>query len=422
MTKTITRRSVLKGAARTIGVAALAGIAPGLARSAQSGQRWDTIVIGAGVFGSWSAWHLQRKGHRVLLVDAWGPAHARASSGGESRLTRAAYDSDEIYARMAWDSLADWKWLSARAALPVFHPAGVLSFSSSKDGFAETMAVHERLDLPTQTLDRAELSRRFPQVAWDGIESGVIEPAFGVLMARRAVQTLMAEFVKGGGEYVQRAARPLEGEGRSAQSQLDTLVTLDGARLAADRYVFACGPWLPKLFPETLGARIFPTRQEIFFFAPEAGDARFGPERLPGWIEKDGDYYGMPDLEARGFKIASDAHGPLIDPDVGDRQPSAEGLARARSFLRKRFPDLAARPLVESRVCQYENSSNGDLLIDRHPRLENVWLVGAGSGHGFKHGPAVGRYTAELIAGHLAAPEPRFSLASKASVHKRGVY
>ena len=197
-----------------------------------------------------------------------------------------------------------------------------------------------------------------------------------------------------------------------------------GETLRAERYVFACGPWLPKLFPSLLGARIFPTRQEVFFFAPESGDPRFEPRNFPGWADfNDGDiYYGMPDLESRGFKIAHDRHGERFDPDSGDRQVSAAGQGEIRAYLARRFPALAARPLVESRVCQYENSSNGDLLIDRHPRWPNVVLVGAGSGHGFKHGPAVGRYAAELLSGRLARAEPRFSLASKREVQQREVH
>jgi glycine/D-amino acid oxidase-like deaminating enzyme len=173
-----------------------------------------------------------------------------------------------------------------------------------------------------------------------------------------------------------------------------------------------------------LGRRIFPTRQEVFFFAPEAGDDRFSPGRLPGWADFNGGdiYYGMPDLEARGFKIAHDAHGAPMDPDRGDRTPSPQALADVRAFMKRRFPALADRPLTEARVCQYENSANGDLLIDRHPELDNVLLVGAGSGHGFKHGPAVGLYAAQLLTGTLARAEPRFSLASKGESERREVH
>jgi glycine/D-amino acid oxidase-like deaminating enzyme len=202
------------------------------------------------------------------------------------------------------------------------------------------------------------------------------------------------------------------------------VTTQSGETLAAEQFVFACGPWLPKVFPEELGGRIFPTRQEVFFFAPEAGDTSFGPGRLPVWADfNEGDiYYGFPDLEARGFKIAHDRHGPSIDPDVGDRQPSASALADVRAFMERRIPALAQRPLAEARVCQYENSSNGDLLIDRHPHWSNVMLVGAGSGHGFKHGPAVGRYVAHLMSGQNVKVEPRFSLQSKAKKQHRDVH
>ncbi|HJS21831.1 MAG TPA: FAD-dependent oxidoreductase [Steroidobacteraceae bacterium] len=385
-----------------------------------STQRWDTIVVGAGVMGAWTAWHLRRQGERVLLLDAWGPAHARASSGGESRITRTAYGRDEVYTRMAWESLDDWRWLSTRTGLPVFHPIGVLFFFQRPEPYVtQTLEVHRRLNLPTEALDRAELVKRFPQVNWAGIEIGLYERELGALMARRAVQTLVAEFVKAGGAYATAAIMP-----PAPAPRLEALACGDGQRRAADKFVFACGPWLPKLFPDLLGARIFPTRQEVFFFAPEAGDARFQPPALPVWADfNDGDiYYGMPDLEARGFKIAHDQHGAPIDPDSGDRIASAEGLADVRQFLRLRFPALASRPLVEARVCQYENSSNGDLLVDRHPAWNNTWLVGAGSGHAFKHGPAIGRLAASLVTGALETTEPRFSLATKATAQDRAVH
>jgi sarcosine oxidase len=110
-----------------------------------------------------------------------------------------------------------------------------------------------------------------------------------------------------------------------------------------------------------------------------------------------------------------------FDPDGSDRLVSAEGIAAARGFLDERFPDLRDAPLAESRVCQYANTSNGDFLLDRHPDRADVWLVGGGSGHGFKHGPAVGEYVASQILG-TAPPEPRFSFASKAETLRRTVY
>ena len=380
----------------------------------------DVAVVGAGVFGAWTAKRLQEAGKRVTLIDAWGPAHARASSGGESRLTRGSYGADEVYTRMALDSLPEWRSLSDRSGLPIFYELGVLFFFPQVEPYLEqTMRVHRRLSLPTELLDNAALRDRFPQINFDGVAAGLYERQFGALMARRAVQTLVAEFVRAGGTYLQAAVAP-----PAAGPQLTSVRTAGGEAIAAERFVFACGPWLGRLFPDLLGSRIFPTRQEVFFFAPEPGDSRFQPFRLPAWADfNNGDiYYGVPDLEGRGFKIAHDAHGPRMDPDLGDRLASPEALADVRAYMARRFPALAERPLSEARVCQYENSSNGDLLIDFHPQWDNVLLVGAGSGHGFKHGPAVGRYAADRLLGTLGRVEPRFSLASKREVENRAVH
>jgi sarcosine oxidase len=383
-------------------------------------KRYDVIVVGAGVFGSWTAWHLLRQGRKVLLLDAFGPAHVRASSGGETRMLRTAYGPDEIYTRLAWSSIDDWRWLSERTGTPIFHPIGVVFFFPRVEPYVtQSVELHRRLGIPFQTLDRVALARRFPQVVWDGVEIAIFEPDRGALMARRAVQALAQEFQAAGGEYRQLAVLP-----PSTGTTLDAISAPNGETLHADRFVFACGPWLPKLFPDLLGGRIFTTRQEVFYFERPAGDARFAPAQMPAWADFNGGdiYYGMPDFEARGFKVAHDAHGPSFDPDTGDRQASAAGLAEVRRYMERRFPSMARQPLSATHVCQYENSSNGDLLIDRHPSCENVWLVGAGSGHGFKHGPAVGRYASALVLGNQQPIEPRLSLQSKGKEQKRDVH
>jgi glycine/D-amino acid oxidase-like deaminating enzyme len=191
--------------------------------------------------------------------------------------------------------------------------------------------------------------------------------------------------------------------------------------ISAGQFVFACGPWLGKIFPEILGSRIFPTRQEVFFFGVPPGDERFAPPALPTWLFQEDEYYGMPDLEGRGLKIALDHHGERVDPDTQSRLPTAAEAEIVENYVGRRFPAMRNAPVVETRVCQYENTSNGDFLIDRHPEMENVWFVGGGSGHGFKHGPAVGEYVARQIL-DKSTPEPRYSLATKETVQKRAVY
>jgi sarcosine oxidase len=420
----LTRRNMLKSAAAAAAAASLPrslGAQPG-------GPDCDTVVIGAGVFGAWTAKRLRDAGQQVVLVDAWAPAHARASSGGESRMTRGSYGADEVYTRMALDSLEDWKALSAHSGLPIFHETGVIFLFPRVEPFLEqTMEVHRRLGLPTELIPVEHMRHRFPSINFDGIGVGLFEPGFGALMARRAVQQLVADMRAIGVEYRHAQILPPRVTGHG----LDRVTPTQGYDITARNFVFACGPWLGRLFPELLGRRIFPTRQEVFFFAPRPGDTDYdsglnaaGLSALPGWADFNGGdiYYGFPNLEGRGFKIAHDAHGPPMDPDTGDRTPSPEALADVRAFMARRFPNMADRPLSEARVCQYENSSNGDFLIDRHPTLENVFLVGAGSGHGFKHGPAVGRYAADLVLGRLQSPEPRFSLATKEEREARAVH
>jgi glycine/D-amino acid oxidase-like deaminating enzyme len=407
-----TRRSVMGG--MTAGA-----IAPAVLRAAKPGSAARVAVVGAGVFGAWTAEQLRRAGHLVSLVDMAGPANNRASSGGESRMTRAGYGKDEIYSRMAHASLVEWKALSAVSGLPIFVPHGVLFFTGVPDEyFEQSLAVNRKLGLPIEELDRPQMQRRFPMIDFTGIELGMLEPGFGALMARRAVQTLVQRFVQQGGQYRHEAAHTL-------QQQSGRLVSVDlsrGSPLSADVFVFALGPWLPKLFPALLGGRIVATRQEVFFFAPPTGDGRFLPAAMPGWADFNGGdvYYGFPDLEGRGVKFAHDVHGAEVDPDTQSRQPTKAALDEIIAFRNRRFPMLKNAALTEARVCQYENSSNGDFLIDHHPEMSNVVLVGGGSGHGFKHGPEVGRLAAALVSGGPQT-EPRFTLATKGETQKREV-
>jgi len=268
-------------------------------------------------------------------------------------------------------------------------------------------------------MERGELQRRFPMIDFTGIEVGLHEPKFGALMARRSVQTLVDRFVRAGGEYRLGAALPIQASG----SQLNGVKLQSGETLKGDRYVFALGPWLPKVFPDVLAKKIFATRQEVFYFAKPAGDRLYSAEAMPGWADFNaGDiFYGFPDLENRGVKFAHDQHGALIDPDTQDRRPTQEALDEVVEFRDRRFPGLRGAPLIGAEVCQYENSSNGDFLIDLHPQLQNVLLVGGGSGHGFKHGPEVGRYAAARLFGAVKE-EPRFSLATKGETQHREVH
>ncbi len=373
---------------------------------------YDVAVIGAGVFGAWTAYKLRQDGASVLLVDAYGPGNSRSSSGGESRMIRMGYGPDEIYSRMAQRSLVLWQELFGERH-NLFVKTGILWLAHDRDPYCEaTLATFQRLGINHERLDYDELVRRFPQLSLREATWGLIEPDSGVLLARRAVQAVAAQARAIGVDYREEAvAAPARG----------LIRTTSGEEIVANRYVFACGPWLPKLFPELLGERIHVTRQEVIFFGVPPGDDRYSVGVMPCWIDFNDLVYALPNIEGRGLKLAIDAHGPEFDPDSGQRVVSESGLAAVREYMAQRVPLLADAPVTEMRVCQYENTSNGDFLIDRHPEFENVWIVGGGSGHGFKHGPMVGEYVARMLLGD-GIEERRFTLATKERVQQRQVY
>ena len=380
-------------------------------------KTYDVAVVGAGVFGVWTAWHLAKRGKRVLLVEAYGPGHSRASSGGETRIIRMGYGADELYTRWSQRSLVQWKEFFAATRQALFVETGVLWMAGKDDArLRETAATLKCCNVVFEECDRAALERRYPQIGLDDIQKGIFEPKSGVLMARRAVAAVVEDAVNRGVEY--RCARVADPREAGAVKHITTSA---GERIAAGEFVFACGAWLGKIFPDLLGGRIFPSRQEVFFFGIPAGETRFAPTALPTWLFQEDLVYGMPDIESRGLKIAFDEHGERVDPDTQSRIVSPDLTKAMREYVARRFPALRDAPIVETRVCQYENTSSGDFLIDRHPEMENVWFAGGGSGHGFKHGPAVGEYLAgQLLDG--APVEPRFSLATKETVQKRAVY
>jgi glycine/D-amino acid oxidase-like deaminating enzyme len=280
----------------------------------------------------------------------------------------------------------------------------------------KTLETLKRLGVPHERLERSELEARWPQIDLGPVTWAIHEPESGFLAAFRGVQTVAERAIAAGATYLQERVLPPSGNGALAEIR-----TASGKTVSAGTFVFAGGPWLPKLFPDLLGARIFPTRQEVFYFGVPPGDGRFAPSRMPVWVDFAEEIYGLPDYEGRGFKVAPDRHGPPVDPDSLERVTTAETTALVREFVARRFPALKDAPLVASEVCQYENTSNGDFLVDRHPAMPNVWLVGGGSGHGFKHGPAMGEYVAARIADGKPV-DPKLTLASKQEVQKRTVY
>lgn len=354
------------------------------------------VVIGAGAFGGWTALHLLERGARVTLLDAWGPGNSRASSGGETRVMRGTYGPDQPYTELAARALKLWQKYERRWRRQFLHRTGVLWMASGRDDAFERASVEmlRQAKITYQEMSLAQMRKRWPQINFEGIRWGIYEPKCGYLDARASCKAVVDDFIGAGGRYRQLAvmAGALEtGLGRS-------LTLSDGSKIKAEVYVFACGPWLGKMFPQTIGDLVRPTKQDVFFFGTPAGDDRFSDRNLPVWADHRGRFrYGIPGGGRRGFKVADDTRGPDFDPTGGERVTSQETLQGTREYLGFRFPALKDAPLLETRVCQYEQTPDGHFIVDRHPANENAWLLGGGSGHGFKHGPAIGEMMVELI-------------------------
>jgi sarcosine oxidase len=351
----------------------------------------SALVIGAGVFGASLADKLARDGWEVTLVDAFEPGHPRAESGGETRLIRCSHGPDAFYARSARRAYELWRELGDG----VLVETGMAWFARRDGGWeAASERVLREDGIPVERMSPEEGTRLFPSVTVHDLEFVLYEPEAGVLRASDGVRALVRRAREAGARVVIGEARP-DGDGASLA---------DGDRLEADAVVWACGAWLGRLFPELVRMRVTFQQLVLFEAAPEWDG--------PGWVDFDAAFYGHARLEPFGFKVGPDMDGVDVDPDTRPLEASAEGIAAARAYLAHRFPALADAPLAGAPGCHYGLMPDGEFLFARHPEHESVWLLGGGSGHGFKHGPALAEHVAAVLAG-TAEPEPRFALGER---------
>jgi glycine/D-amino acid oxidase-like deaminating enzyme len=353
------------------------------------------VIVGAGTFGASLAWWLTRRGDDVTLVDQFEPGDPRATSGGETRLIRCTHGADADYARMARRARTLWRELERESGEELMTECGVSWFAHRDDGWeADSLRTLGAEGIPAERLEVGEAARAFPSFKGDDLAWVLHEPEAGVLRAQNAVQTLAREAARHGAKLVRGRAAP-DGE----------RVLAGGATLEADRVIWSCGGWLAGLFPEHVTLRV--TRQELFFFDG-------GPEwaTAPGWVDYDRAFYGTGDIDGLGVKVAWDKEGPPLDPDADLPGPSDEVERTSRAYAAERFPALAQAPLVLSKRCRYEISPDSHFIAAPHPGHANVWIVGGGSGHGFKHGPAMAERLTRAWHEHAPLP-PRFALGAR---------
>lgn len=346
------------------------------------------VIVGAGTFGASLAWWLAGQGDEVVLVDQFEPGDTRATSGGETRLIRCAHGTDADYARMARRARKLWRELEAETNTDLMVECGIAWFAHRDDGWeAQSERVLTELKIPTERWSVDDAAKRFPSFDGNDLTWVLYEPEAGVLRAQAAVQTLARHAEQRGAQIVRARATP----------HRDTARLDDGTVLEADRIVWSAGGWLTKLFPDLVKLRV--TRQELFFF-----DGGPDWQRAPGWVDYDRATYGTGDIDGLGVKVAWDQEGPALDPDADMPEATGETEHLTRGYTADRFPALAEARLTESKCCRYEISADSHFIAAPHPEHASVWIVGGGSGHGFKHGPAMAERLAQAWAGGPPLP------------------
>jgi sarcosine oxidase len=356
------------------------------------------VIVGGGTFGASLAWWLAGRGDEVTLVDQFEPGDVRATSGGETRLIRCAHGADPDYAGSARRARTLWRELEAETGEDLLTECGLVWFAHGETGWeADSLRVLTELGIPAEREDVSTTARRFPSFNGDDLTWSLYEPEAGVLRAQKAVRTLARAAAARGATIVRAKAAP-----RAGAVALD-----DGRTLEADLVVWSCGGWLVKLFPGLVNLTV--TRQELHFF--DGGPAW---RTTPGWVDYDRATYGTADIDDLGVKVAWDEQGPPLDPDADLPPGTPEIERRARDYAGDRFPALADAPLKDVRTCRYELSPDSHFIAAPHPEHPTVWIVGGGSGHGFKHGPAMAERLAAAWEGRTPLP-PRFALGERAA-------
>jgi sarcosine oxidase len=393
----------------------------------------SAVVVGAGIFGAALADRLVADGWRVTLVDQFEPGDPRSESGGETRLLRYSHGPEPLYTRLAYRARSLWRELGSHVLIE----SGVVWFARRDGGWeTESERVLRAACVPVERLDPGAVERLFPSLRVDDLEFGLLEPEAGVLRAGDGVRALVARAVSRGLRVEQGTARaegarvvvgaPAAGGGRESldpqaagggRESLDPQTAGGGGAggrrespvLEADHVVWACGAWLAPLFPKLVRLRV--TRQDVALFDVPLEWTTPG---APGWVDFDSSFYGHGLIEPHGMKVSCDSEGADVDPSARPERAAEASIRRSREYLAHRFPALGGSVLRSAPVCHYSLTADGGFLFAQHPEHERVWLLGGGSGHGYKHGPAVAERVAAVLRG-VEEPEPRFGLGERSA-------
>ena len=363
-------------------------------------------VIGSGIWGACTAYFLQKEGADVELYDMWGPGNARSGSGGASRIIRLSYGNDKIYTELTNKSFKFWENLSNKSERELYNENGMLWMVSQSDSsYITNSAKHiESCGHSLEEISIDKIKKIYPNINFEDINQVFFEKKAGALMASRCCKNVVREYQNNGGKIN-------IGEVKINEEELDknNSITYNGKSLNGDYFIIACGPWNRKILPKFLEKITYTSRQEVYYFSvPNSSAKDYNLQNMPCWLDLNSNnpsYYGIPFHLNKGFKIAYDERSTLFDPDTSDRIPKPELVKRVKEYCYKRFPKLSGLPISETRVCQYENSLDGDFIINRHDENEKIIVLSGSSGHGFKMGPGIGKMVSDIILKNKKIPK-----------------
>lgn len=374
-------------------------------------ETYHTIVLGLGAMGSATAYHLARRGKRVLGLERFTPAHDQGSSHGESRIIRLAYYEDPAYVPLLRRAYELWQELGRESPRPILTLTGGLMVGEGAstavvDGATRSAREH---GLPHEILGPADLRRRFPQFDVPDDAVALYETIGGVVYPEAAIRAHLRSAEAAGAAL--RFEEPVLGW-EAAPSGDRVRVTTGRGSYEAERLVIAAGAYAPSLLADA-GLPLTVQRNVLYWFEPTRDHALFSPERCPIYIwDRDGysAFYGFPALPGGhgGVKVAFHHHGPLVTPETIDRTVRPEEVAEVRGWLEGRMPALAGGRLLATATCMYTLTPDQHFLLDAHPRHPQVLICSPCSGHGYKLASAVGEVMADLAEGgdtrHPIAP------------------
>jgi sarcosine oxidase len=356
-------------------------------------ERYDTIVVGLGGMGSAAAYHIARRGKRVVGLEQFTLAHDRGSSHGRSRITRQAYFENPAYVPLLGRANELFAQLQRESGMRLMEITGGLMLGPPDGGVVKgTLASARAHGLPHEVLEAAEVRKRFPQFSVDDGKIGVLDKVAGALFPEDCIRAHAAAATQAGAQL--RWQEPLVSWKATGDSV--EVKTAQGTYVAGN-LVLCAGSWMGDLLAD-LKVPLSVERNVLYWFRPTTDIANFTPDKFPVFIieyEPGKVFYGFPALADDGVKVARHHTGVACTPTDIQREVNQDEIREARGILERNLPTVNGE-LLSATTCMYTNTPDGHFIIDRHPAHPNVIVASPCSGHGFKFTAVVGEVLADL--------------------------